>query len=248
MELETSVFSGRNRYPKFRFNWNLRTSSMHSRISRTGNSPVFQTSITFSPCWLGPCHAMCFSAVFNHPLRLHVHQVAAGPPAHQYGLEMHPDMVVDSPMVGVGIGTEQAIGFNCGGDSIYNVGFPCRNLGHGRWTYYIVQPDVLLFPVLLVVAVYDIPVTVLEHARGKFLGALVPTGHPLHHRKGGLDNLLSLFEAFCQFIRIFGNMGKEALYRHEVPLVTTLFVHVIVFFLVPFQQVAAMICTIDGFQ
>ena len=89
-----------------------------------------------------------------------MHEVAAGPPTYQYGSEMHPDMVVDSPMVGGGIGTERAIGvigLNCGGDSIYNVGFPRRNPGHGRWTYYIVQPDVLLFPVLLVVAVYDIP-------------------------------------------------------------------------------------------
>ena len=201
MKLETSVFSGRNRYPKFRFNWNLRTSSMRSGIPGTGNSPVFRTSITFFPRWLGPCHAMHFSAVFNHPLRQHVHEVAARPPAHHYGLKMHPDMVVDSPMVGGGIGTEWAIGFiglNCGGNSIHNVKFPCRNPGHGRWTYYIVQPDVLLFPILLVVAVYDIPVTVLEHARGKFRSALVPTRHPLHHRKGGLDNLLSLFEAFCQ--------------------------------------------------
>ena len=205
MKLETSVFSGRNRYPKFTFSWNLRRiSSMRSGIPGTGNGPVFRTSITFfPPCWLGPCHAMRFSTVFNHPLRLHVHEVAAGPPAYQYGSEMHPDMVVDSPMVGGSIGTERAIGIiglDCGGDSIYKVGFPCRNQGHGPWTYYIVQPDVLLFPVLLVVAVYDIPVTVLEHACGTFRSVLVPTGHPQHHRKGGLDNLLSLFEAFCRFI------------------------------------------------
>ena len=224
---------------------------MRSRISGTRNSPVFQTSITFFPCWLGPCHAMHFSAVFNHSLRLHVHEVAAGPPAHQYGSEMHPHMVVVSPMVGGGIGTERAIGIiglNCGGDSIYNVGFLCRNPGHGHRTYYIVQPHVLLFPIFLVVAVYEIPVAVLEHTRHKFRGALVPIGHPLHHQKGGLYNLLSLFEAFRWFISVFGNTGEEALYGHEVPLVTTLFVHIIVFFLVPFQQVAAMIHTIDGFR
>ena len=89
---------------------------------------------------------MRFSAVFNHSLRLHVHEVAAGPPAHHYGSEMHPHMIVDSPMVGGGIGTERAIGvigLNCGGDSIHNVGFPRRNLGYGHRTYYIVQPDVL---------------------------------------------------------------------------------------------------------
>ena len=138
---------------------------------------------------------MHFSAVFNHFLRLHVHEIAAGPPAHHYGSEMHPHMIVDSPMVGGGIGTERAkgvISLNCGGDSIHNVGFPRHNPGHGRRTYYIVQPDVLLFPVHLVVAVYEIPVAVLEHTHGKFQGALVPTGHPLHHPKVGLDNLLSL--------------------------------------------------------
>ena len=53
---------------------------------------------------------MCFSAVFNHFLRLHVHEVAAGPPANHYGPEMHSYMIVDSPMVGGGIGTEWAKG------------------------------------------------------------------------------------------------------------------------------------------
>ena len=53
---------------------------------------------------------MRFSAVFNHFLRLHVHEIAAGPPAHHYGLEMHPHMIVDSPMVGGSIGTERAKG------------------------------------------------------------------------------------------------------------------------------------------
>ena len=53
---------------------------------------------------------MCFSAVFNHFLRLHVHEVAAGPPANHYGPEMHSYMIVDSPMVGGGKGTEWAKG------------------------------------------------------------------------------------------------------------------------------------------
>ena len=67
-------------------------------------------------------------------------------------------MIVDSPMVGGGIGAERAkgvIGLNCGGDSIHNVGFPRRNPAHGRQTYYIMQPDVLLFPVHLVVSLSD---------------------------------------------------------------------------------------------
>ena len=84
---------------------------------------------------------MSFGTMFDHFLRLHVYEVAAGPPTHHYGLEMHPNVVVDRPMVGSGISSEQAkgvIGLNCGGDSIHNVCFPCRNLGHGHRTYYIV--------------------------------------------------------------------------------------------------------------
>ena len=194
---------------------------------------------------------MRFSAVFNHFLQLHVYEVAAGPPTHHYGLEMHPHMIVDGSVVGGSIGTEQAkgiIGLNCGGDSIHNVGFQRRNSGHGCQTYYIMQPDVLLFPVFLVVAVYQIPFTVHQHTHGKFQGALVSTGHPLHHRKAGLDNLLSLFETFCQFISVFGNTGKETLHCHEVPLVTALLAHVIVFLLESSQQVTSMIRSIDGFQ
>ena len=180
-----------------------------------------------------------------------MHKVAAGPPAHHYGSEMHPHMIVDGSMVGGGIGTERAIGaigLNSGGDSIHNVGFPHHNSGHGRRTYYIAQPDVLLFPVFLVVAVYQIPFTVHEYMHGKMRGALVPTGHPLHHQKGGLDNLLSLFEVFCRFISVFGNTGEETLHCHEVPLVTALLAHVIVFLLESSQQVTAMIRSIDGFQ
>ena len=225
---------------------------MRFGILGTGNGLVFRTSIsTFFSGWFGPCHVMHFNAVFNHFLRLHVQELAAGPPTHHYGSEMHLHMIVDSPMVGGGIGTERAkgvISLDCGGDSIHNVGFLRRNPGHGRRTYYIMQPDVLLFPVFLVVTVYQIPFAVHEHMHGKFRGAVVPTGHPLHHRKVGLDNLLSLFEAFCRFISVFGNTGEEALHCHEVLLVTTLLVHVIVFLLEPFQQVAAMICPIDGFQ
>ena len=159
-----------------------KTSSMHSGIPGTGNCPVFRTSIsTFFTGWFGPCHSMHFSAVLNHFLQLHVHEVAARPPTHHYGPEMHPDMIVDGSMVGGGIGTEWAIGvigLNSGGDSIHNVGFLCHNSGHGRRTYYIVQPDVLLFPVFLVVAVYQIPFAVHEYMHGKLRVLLSALGIP----------------------------------------------------------------------
>ena len=84
---------------------------MRSRISGIENGLVFRTSIpSLLSGWFGPCHAMHFSAVFNHFLRLHVHEVAAGPPTYHYGSEMHLHMIVDGSMVGGGIGTEWAKG------------------------------------------------------------------------------------------------------------------------------------------
>ena len=194
---------------------------------------------------------MCFGTVFNHSLRLYVHEVAAGPPAHQYGSEMHPHVVVNCLMVGCGVDTKWAVGvvgLYCGGNPIHNVGFPRCYLGHGCWTYYIMQSDVLLLSVFLVVTVYEISVAVLEYTSCKFWGVLVPTGHPLHHWKGRLYNLLGLFEAFRWVIRVFSNPGEEAPYCHKVPLVAILSVHLSGFFLVPFQQEAGMICTINALQ
>ena len=71
---------------------------------------------------------------------------------------------------------------------------------------------------------------------------LSPLGIPCTIRK------LSLFEAFCRFISVFGNTGEETLHCHEVPLVTTLLAHVIVFLLKSSQQVTSMISSVDGFQ
>ena len=99
---------------------------------------------------------MHLGAVLNHPQGLHVHKVTARPSAHHYGLEMHPDMIVHSPVVGSGISTERAIGvigFYGGGNSIHNMSFPRRNPCHGRQINDIVQPHVLFLPVLRVVAV-----------------------------------------------------------------------------------------------
>ena len=84
---------------------------MRSGIPGTGEGPVFRTSIsTFFSGRFGPGHTMSLSAMFDHFLRLHVYEVAAGPPTHHYGSEMHPNMIVDHPMVGGGIGTERAKG------------------------------------------------------------------------------------------------------------------------------------------
>ena len=83
---------------------------------------------------------------------------------------------------------------------------------------------------------------------GEFRGALVPTGHPLHHRKVGLNDLLSLFEAFGQLIGVFGYPGEEPLHGHKVLFVAALLTHVVIPFLQSFHQVTLMIRSIDGFQ
>ena len=98
------------------------------------------------------------------------------------------------------------------------------------------------------IAVNDVSLTVHEDPHGKFRGAFVPTGHPMHHWKVGLDNLLSLFEAFCRFISVFRYAGEEVLHSHKVPFVAALLTHVIVFLLEPSLQVILMIRSIDGFQ
>ena len=105
---------------------------------------------TFFPGWSGPRHVMHFGTVLNHLLGLHMHKIAAGPPAHEYGLEVHPHMIVDSPVVRACIGIEGAVGIihlDRGGNSIHDVGFSGGNLSHGQRAYYIVQPNVLLLPV-----------------------------------------------------------------------------------------------------
>ena len=60
-----------------------------------------------------------------------MHKIAAGPPTHEYGSEVHPHMIVDRPMVRACIGTEGAvgvIGLDSGGNSIHDVGFSGSNL------------------------------------------------------------------------------------------------------------------------
>ena len=139
-----------------------------------------------------------------------MHEVAAGPPAHHYGSEMHPHMIVDGSMVGGGIGTELAIGvigLNSGGDSIHNVGFPRCNLDHGRWTYYIMQPDVLLFPVFLWSQSIRFPSQSMSTCTANSGVHLSSLGIPCTIGKVDLINPLSLCEAFCRFISIFGNTG-----------------------------------------
>ena len=63
-----------------------------------------------------------------------MHKIAAGPPAHEYGSEVHPHMIVDSPVVPACIGTEGAVGIispDRGGNSIHDVGFSGGNPSHG---------------------------------------------------------------------------------------------------------------------
>ena len=97
---------------------------------------------TFFLGWPGPRHVMHFGAVLNHLLGLHMDKIAAGPPANEYGSDVHPHMIVDSPVVRACIGTEGAvgiIGLDHGGNPIHDVGFSGSNLSHGRRAYYVVS-------------------------------------------------------------------------------------------------------------
>ena len=104
-----------------------------------------------------------------------MHKIAARPPTHEYGSEVHPYMIVDSPVVRACIGTEGAVGVigpDRGGNSIHNVGFSDGNPSHGRQAYYIMQPNVLLLPVLRMVTGYDIALTVHKHAYDQCRGCI----------------------------------------------------------------------------
>ena len=55
-----------------------------------------------------------------------MHNIAAGPLAHEYGSEVHPHMIVDSPVVRACIGTEGVvgiIGLDRDGNSIHDCRF-----------------------------------------------------------------------------------------------------------------------------
>ena len=98
-----------------------------------------------------------------------MHKIAAGPPAHEYGSEVHPHVIVDSPVVRACIGTEGAvgvIGLDCGGNSIHDVGFSDSNPSHGHQAYYVMQPNVLFLPVLQMVTGYGIALAVHKHTYG----------------------------------------------------------------------------------
>ena len=95
-----------------------------------------------------------------------MHKIAAGPPAHEYGSEVHPHMIVDSLVVRACIGTEGAVGvisLDCGGNSIHDVGFSGGNPSHGHRAYYVMQPNVLFLPILRMVTGYGIALAVHKH-------------------------------------------------------------------------------------
>ena len=120
-----------------------------------------------------------------------MHKIAAGPPTHEYGSEVHLHMIVESPVVRACIGTEGAVGVigpDHGGNSIHNVGFSGGNPSHGRRAYYVMQPNVLLLQILRMVTGYDIALTVHKHAYDQCRGAFVAAGHALYHQKGGLGH------------------------------------------------------------
>ena len=106
---------------------------------------VFRTSISafMVPGWLGMGHTMHLRAVFDHPQGLHVDEVAARPPAHQYGPELHPDVIIYQPVIGGSVGAEWAVsmvGLDGGGDSMHRMGLPSHDPCHGHRTDDFMEP------------------------------------------------------------------------------------------------------------
>ena len=95
-----------------------------------------------------------------------MHKIAARRTAHEYGSEVHPHMIVNSPVVRACIGTERAVGIislDRGGNSIHDVGFSGGNLSHGRRAYHVMQPNVLFLPILQMVTGYGVAFAVHKH-------------------------------------------------------------------------------------
>ena len=114
-------------------------------------------------------------------------------PTHEYGPEVHPHMIVDSLVVGAGIGAEGTVGvihLDCGGNSIHNVGFSGGDQSHGHWAHHVVQPNVLLLPVLHMVTGYGVALAVHKHPYDQLQGVFAAAGHTLYHWEGGLGHLM----------------------------------------------------------
>ena len=77
---------------------------------------------------------------------------------------------------------------------------------------------------------------------------LLPAGHALHHREGGLGHLMGFLQPLFRLIGIRSDPGKKALDRHKVPLLAGLFIHVVAFLCEPSQQKSAVISPIDGVE
>ena len=100
---------------------------------------------------LGPRHVVHLGTVLNHVDGLHMNKIAARPPTHQDGPEMHPDMVVEGTMVGGIVVTEWAEGyvdFYLGRNAVHHMCFFGRYPCHGGRMDNIVQSHVLLPSIL----------------------------------------------------------------------------------------------------
>ena len=115
---------------------------------------------------LGPCHIVHLGTVLNHVDGLHMNKIAVWPSTHHDGPEVHPDMVVEGPMVRSGVFAEWAKGnvyFYPGRDAVHHMRFFGRHPCHGSWMDNIMQSDVLLLSVLAVVTVDGLIVAIHQH-------------------------------------------------------------------------------------
>ena len=131
----------------------------------SGTPDLLSAPVTTSG--LGPRHTMHLGTVLNHVDGLHMNKIAARPSAHHDGLEVHPDMVVESTMVRGGVVAEWAKGsvyFYRGGNAVHEVRSLGRHPCHGSQMDNIVQSDVLLLSVLAVIAVDGLIEAIHQHS------------------------------------------------------------------------------------
>ena len=159
-----------------------------------------------------------------------MNKIAARPSTHQDSPKVHPDMVIERPVVRSGIvaeGTEGNVHLYRGRDAVYHVCFFGSYSCHRGRMENIVQAEVLFFPVFAMVTVDRLIVAIHQHPDYQLGKGLLHSCHPLDFWKGGPYKGLGLFKALFRVVGVFRNPGQQPFGGHEVSLVPILFAHVV---------------------
>ena len=179
---------------------------------------------------LGPCHVVHLGTVFDHADGLHMDKIAARPSTHQDGPEVHPDMVIERPVVRSGIvaeGTEGNVHLDLGREAVHHMRLPGHHSCHRGRMDNIVQSDVLFFPVFAMVTVDRLIVAIHQHPDYQLGKGLLRGCHPLNLWKGSPYEGLGLLKALFRVVSVFRNPGQQPFGGHEVSSVPILLAHVV---------------------